>query len=180
MARRRTVRELQRELQYAQAREAYVPPVRSAGSATQRRPKVSAKYHSLYGDSDFTIQVPQAGLQFFGGLTSVGLAEPDTDPRPPTGFRPNIIHALVSDASPSVERARGSNRPYIRYARGTRGSGTQSTYSCAFQDAGANPTANGTRTKFDTLANAAKDNVGGAYGRIWATWEALPVAESGV
>jgi hypothetical protein len=124
--------------------------------------------------------VPQAGLTFFGGITAVGLADPDTDPRPAPGFRPNIIHAMVADASPSVERARGSNRPYIRYARGSRGSNTQSTFSCAFQDAGINPTAAGTRTKFDQLATAKKDEVGGAYGRIWAEWERLPTAQSGV
>jgi hypothetical protein len=180
MGRRRTVRELQRQLQYAQARESYNPPLREAGSATQRRPKVSAKYHSLYADTDFTIQVPQAGLQFFGGRTAVGLAEPGTDPRPVKGFRPNTIFAMVADASPQTERARGSNRPYTRYARGSRGSGTQSNFSCAFQDPGSSPTATGTRNKFDSLSNSMRDNVGGAYGRIWAEFEQVPIAESGV
>lgn len=180
MSRRRTVRELQRQLQYAQAREAYTPPAREAGSSTRRRPKVSAKYHSLYADADFTIQVPSAGLQFFGGRAALGLAEPGTDARPVSGFRPNTIHAMVADASPTTERSRASGRPYIRYARGARGSGTQSNFSCAFQDPGSSPTATGTRNKFDALANAVRDNVGGAYGRIWADWEQMPIAESGL
>jgi hypothetical protein len=186
MGRRKTVRELQRQLQYAQARAAYTPPTRADEAATQRRPKLGVGYRSLYADNNpaYLIQVSSAGLRFFGGgsisLAAVGLVEAAGQPLAPRGFRPNMIYAMVSDSTPQIVRARASNRPYIRYARGRRGSSVQNTFSCAFQDPGATPTASGARTRFRTIADVVKDDVGGAYGRIWAEWERLPVSESGV
>lgn len=186
MSRRKTVRELQRQLQYAQRREAYVAPERSAGSATQRRPKVAVEYVSLITGADLTIQIPQAGLRFFTGgvasnnLIALGLKDANVAPTAPAGFRPNRILATIADASPQTETSRASGRSYIRYARGTRGSNTQNTFSVAFQDPGAAPTIAGVRTKFNQLANEKKDEVGGAYGRIWFEIERMPIAESGV
>ncbi|KAM3091752.1 hypothetical protein ACKFKF_32675 [Phormidesmis sp. 146-12] len=179
MSRRKTARELQEQLEAARRREAYVPPQRAEGTATQRRPKSSVKYGCTSAPStEFTIQTPQSGVTFFGGLAALGLADAGSDPTAPNGFKPNRIYAMVADASPQVVRARASNRAYIRYARGTRGSSTQSTFSAAISDT-TTPTMASVRTKFGTVSNAKKNEVGGSYGRIWFEPERLPLVESG-
>lgn len=179
MSRRKSVRELERDLQYARAREAYNPPLREDGAVTQRRPKRPVQYNSIFGARPFTVQGSEAGIAFFGGIADLGLSEPDiTDPVAPRGFKPTLIKAMQADGTPEVVRARGSGRPYIRYARGTRGSSVQSTFSAPISDTGAAATVSGVRTKFDNVSDAKKATVG-AYGRIWIEWEKYPFAESG-
>ena len=179
MSRRKTARQLQEQLDAAKRREAYVAPQRAEGTATQRRPKSSVKYGCTSKPStDFTIQTSKAGVTFFGGLSALGLAAEGTDSTAPRGFRPNTIHAMISDSSPSVVRAKASNRAYIRYAKGSRGSSVQSTFSSAISDT-TTPTMASVRTKFGTVANSKKDEVGGSYGRIWFEPERLPLVESG-
>ena len=178
MSRRKSVRELERDLQYARAREAYTPPLREEGAATQRRPKTPVQYNSILAGKKFTLQASANGLTFFGGEAALGLGDAADDPGVPRGFRPNLIKALQADATPNVVRARGSNRPYLRYARGTRGSGVQSTFSAPISDTGATATISDVKTKFQAVSNAKKSTVG-AFGRIWIEWERLPLAESG-
>lgn len=177
MGRRKSVRELERELQYARARAAYTPPARETGAVTQRRPKTPVKYNCMLAERSFTVQASAAGLTFFGGVAALGLAQASTDPTAPRGFRPNTIHAMQADATPNLVRAAGSNRPYIRYARGARGSNVQSTFSAPIS--GTTPVLPAEiKTTFETVSNGKKTEVG-AYGRIWMEWERLPVAESG-
>lgn len=179
MSRRKSVRELERDLQYARAREAYNPPLREEGSVTQRRPKRPVQYNSLFAARPFTVQGSEAGITFFGGIAALGLADADIeDPVAPRGFKPTLIKAMQADGTPEVVRARGSGRPYIRYARGTRGSSVQSTFSAPLSDTGAAATVSGVRAKFDTVSDAKKAAVG-SYGRIWVEWEKYPFAESG-
>lgn len=179
MGRRKSVREIQRQLQYAQARAAYTPPQREENGTTQRRPKTPVKYAVLSplatADAAFTVQASASGLQFFGGIAALGLAAAATDPSIPRGFKPALILATVSDASPELVRARGSNRPYIRYGRGTRGSNVQYNYSA--------PVTADTPTNLDTRVKAVfaavKPNLGGAYGRAWFEAEVYPLSTSG-
>lgn len=179
MSKRKTVRQLQDQLEAARRREAYVPPQRAEGAATQRRPKSSVKYGcTSAAATDFTIQTSKAGVTFFGGLAALGLADAGNDPVAPRGFQPNKIFATVADASPQSIRSRASNRAYIRYARGTRGGNVQSSFSAAISDT-TTPTMASVRAKFGTVANSKKDDVGGSYGRIWFEPERLPLVESG-
>src|SRR5690242_5164351 len=112
MGRKKSVKELQRQLQYAQARANYNPPAREDGAPTQRRPKTTVKYAVLSplaeADSAFTVQASAAGLEFFGGITALGLAAAATDPSVPRGFKPARLNAMVSDSSPQLIRAVGS------------------------------------------------------------------------
>lgn len=179
MGRRKSVREIQRQLQYAQALENYNPPTRESGAATQRRPKTPVQYAVLSplaaADSAFTVQASTSGLQFFGGITALGLATAATDPTIPRGFKPALIRATVADATPQLIRAQGSNRPYIRYGRGTRGSNSQYNYSAPVT--ADTPTALDTRVK--SLFTSVKSNLGGPYGRAWFEAEVYPLATSG-
>ncbi|ALF52965.1 hypothetical protein ACX27_09050 [Nostoc piscinale CENA21] len=65
MGRRKSAKELEKQLQYAKAREAYNPPLREDGAATRRQPKVAVKYAVLSplaeADAAFTIQASQKG-----------------------------------------------------------------------------------------------------------------------
>jgi hypothetical protein len=179
MGRRKSAKELENQLKYAKAREAYSVPLREDGAATQRRPKTPAKYAVLSSlaeaDAAFTIQVSAAGLEFFGGVTALGLAVPGTDPSAPRGFRPSEVKAMVSDASPAVIRAKGSNRPYVRYGKGTRGGNSQYNFSAAITDA----TPTGLDTRVKALFAAKKSSLGGSYGRIWYESERYPLNGSG-
>lgn len=179
MGRRKSAKQIERDLAFARAREAYVPPLREDGAATQRRPKTAVKYAVLSplaaADSAFTIQASTAGIQFFGGLTALGLAAQATDPSAPQGFKPSQILAMVADSSPAVVRAKGSNRPYTRYGKGTRDSKTQYNYSAPVT--ASTPANLDTRVK--TLLAEIKPNLGGGYGRIWYQAEQYPLRGSG-
>ncbi|BAU09698.1 hypothetical protein LEP3755_01710 [Leptolyngbya sp. NIES-3755] len=180
MSRRKTAAELTRQLEYARRREARAAqePAPKTG-APNRRPKIAVKYGcTSEAATEYTVQASQPGVQFFGGVAPLGLAVAEDDPTPPAGFKPNRILAMVADASPSYVRAEGSGRDYIRYARGARGSGTQSTFSSPISDT-STPTMASVRTKFGTVANAIRANLGGPYGRVWFEAERLPLAESG-
>lgn len=47
MARRKTAKELQKQLQYAQAREAYKKPEKEQGAPTRRSPKIALAYKPM-------------------------------------------------------------------------------------------------------------------------------------
>ncbi|PHM11635.1 hypothetical protein [Nostoc sp. 'Peltigera malacea cyanobiont' DB3992] len=179
MGRRKSAKELENQLKYAKAREAYSAPLREEGASTQRRPKTPVKYAVLSSlaeaNAAFTIQVSAAGLAFFGGLDELGLVVVATDPGAPRGFRPSEVRAMVSDTSPSVVRAKGSNRPYTRYGKGSRGSNSQYNFSAAIT--AATPAALDTRVK--AVFAAKKSSLGGSYGRIWYESEHYPLNSSG-
>lgn len=179
MGRKKSVKELERQLQYARAKAAYTRPEREAESTTQRRPKTPVKYAVLSplaeADSAFTIQASAAGLQFFGGLEALGLAVAATDPSKPRGFKPALIKAMVSDNSPELLRAVASKRPYMRYARGSRSSNVQNSFSAPVT--ATTPAALDTRVK--GLFTAIKPSLGGAYGRAWFEAEIYPLSTSG-
>lgn len=176
MGRRKTVAELQRQLTYAQARAQYQRPPREDGAATRRQPRTPVSYDSIYSATEkYTVQASAAAIQFFGGLTPLGLTDAAGDPSAPRGFRPATIRAMVADSSPSVVRAVGSNRPYVRYGRGTRGSNTQYTYTAPLSA----DTSLLLRTRFNTVADSIQASLGGNYGRVWMEPERLPLVESG-
>ncbi|MBD2202752.1 hypothetical protein H6G33_17895 [Calothrix sp. FACHB-1219] len=179
MGRKKSVKELELQLQYARNKAAYTRPQREENATTQRRPKTPVKYAVLSplaeADSAFTIQASAAGLQFFGGITALGLAAAGTDPAKPRGFYPAMIKAMVSDSSPTLLRATASKRPYMRYARGSRDSNVQNTFSA--------PVTADTPSNLDTrvkgLFTAIKPNLGGNYGRAWFEAEIYPLSTSG-
>lgn len=179
MARRKSAAALQKELDYAKRREAYKRPDKPDGGAIQRRPKSPVKYNSTGAAKAFTLQASKEGIQFFGSVGTLGLADAADDPTPPKGFKPNRILATVGDATPTRITAENSGRKYIRYARGARGSTVQSSFSAPLSSTGATATTTEVRTKFKTVADSIKNKLGGAYGRTWFESERLLMVESG-
>jgi hypothetical protein len=178
MGRRKSVRELEKQLLYAKNLAAYTPPDREQGAATQRRPKLAVTYEvtsPLAGTGvKFTLQASKEGVLFFG-KTTLGLEDPATNPGAPRGFRPNQMRAMVADATPVLVKADGSKRPYIRYGKGTKGSNAQYNYTAPVSAA----TADALDTKVKAAVTAAKTKVGGAFGRIWFEGERYPFNASG-
>lgn len=179
MGRRKSAKQLEEQLKYAKAREAYTAPLREQGAATRRQPKVGVKYAVLSplaaADAAFTIQASKKAIDFFGGITPLGLAAVATDPEAPRGFKPARILAMVSDSSPAVIRAKDSGRAYTRYGSGTRGGGTQYNFTAPIT---ADTPAN-LKAKVEAVVAAKKGSVGGGYGRIWFEPEDYPYAASG-
>jgi hypothetical protein len=180
MGRRKTVRELQRDLTYATAKEAYVKPARAEGGTPRRLPKTPVKYNSYLAQKSYIVQASATSLAEFGGLAALGLEQADDSGLAPRGFKPAMIHASYGDTTPSYVRARGSGRSYIRYGKGARDSNTQYTFAAPITDAGTAATATpaDVRARFELVSDAKKP-VAGAYGRIWMEWERLPIVESG-
>ncbi|MEH2261032.1 hypothetical protein [Nostoc sp.] len=179
MGRRKSARQLEEQLKYAKAREAYKRPLREEGAVTQRQPKIAVKYAVLstlaQADEAFTIQASKKSIEFFGGNAALGLAAEGTDPKASKGFKPARILAMVSDSSPAVIRAKGSNRPYIRYGAGNINSGAQYNYTAPIT---ADTPAN-LKGKVTGIVTAKKGSLGGAYGRIWFEPEDYPFTASG-
>ncbi|MEH2414478.1 hypothetical protein [Nostoc sp.] len=179
MGRRKSARQLEEQLKYAKAREAYKAPLREEGTATQRQPKIAVKYAVLsplaQADEALTIQGSKKSIEFFGGITALGLAAAATDPAAPRGFKPARIMAMVSDSSPAILRAKASNRPYTRYGSGTRSGGTQYNFTAPITA----DTPTNLKGKVTAVITAKKGSVGGAYGRIWFEPEDYPYAASG-
>lgn len=178
MGRRKSVRELQKELQYAQRREAYVAPERPEGGTPRRQPKTPYKYASYLAGKAYIVQASQTAITKFGGRAALGLGDADDSGLAPRGFRPAMIKMMEGDASPTYIRAKGSGRSYIRYGKGSRDSNTQYTFGAPISDGGATATPTGVKTKFEAVSDAKKADAG-AYGRIWMEWERLPLVESG-
>ena len=178
MARRKTVRELERQLAYARAAQEYRPPQPETG-ASRRIPRTPVKYHVLSPFVDtttyFTVQASQPSIQFFGGLNRLGLEEAGTDPTPPRGFKPWQVHASQADASPQRIRAKGSNRPYIRYGKGNRDSGNQYNFNAPISAS----TLAALDTNYKNVANAIQASLGGSYGRVSISPERLPIVFDG-
>lgn len=113
-------------------------------------------------------------MQFFtqAALNLTDYASEDSLAR---GSQPAKVYATVADATPSLVRAEGSKRPYIRYGKGTRGSNVQYTYTAPFSV----QSANALDTELRTLFEAVKGKLGGPYGRVWYTPEHFVITGSG-
>lgn len=176
MGRRKSVRQLQKELQYAQARAAYNPPDPDPTGAVKRRPKSPVKYDAVsQANTSYTVQASTAGLQFFGGAAALGLADAENQPGMRPGDNPAMIKATVADGTPQRLRAQGSNRPYIRYGSGNRGGGTQYSFSSPISA----DTPLALRNRFRTVSDSVRGRLGGEYGRVWMEPERLLLVESG-
>ncbi|AKG21786.1 hypothetical protein [Calothrix sp. 336/3] len=179
MGRRKSVRELEKQLEYARNRAAYKAPDREDGTASQRRPKLSLAYKPMAiaageGAKKYRVQASKVSVEFFT-QTALNLVDATAEDPLPRGAQPAKAHATVADASPEVIRAVGSKRPYIHYGKGTRGSKSQYSHTAPFsiQSVAAMD------TEIKTLFNSVKSKLGGAYGRVWYSPEKFVITGSG-
>lgn len=172
--------QIQKELEYAQAREAYYSnPNRPVKTTVDPQPRTLAVYRSVFQRAggaavDYRVNLSQAALTFFGGpeagaLAALGLlaitASPEAIPKS-GGFKPSLIKAMVGDATPTSHRAfGGTGRRVIDYSANTTGT-AQAHYQAPIAGGDTTPTWDETVTKFNAIVTAKKP-VLGTYGRIY-------------
>ncbi len=175
MSRRKTEADLKLQLQYAEARKAYVAPTRETASSTKQRKSIRVQYAVMSRSTtqalNYTVHAPLKSLEFFGDGTGteLGLKPAAGDSGGPRGFKPAKIHAFKSNAEGEIKKAKDSGRPYTNYAV----SGGQSTFSapvCSSEGIAA------AITIIKSIATAKKESIG-AYGRIWFTPEFYVIQE---
>jgi hypothetical protein len=180
MARRhKTVAEIERALQYAKNKEAYKRPEKEQGTPTRRSPKIDLAYKPVQIASGETarkykVQASKEAVEFFG-QANLKLVDAGAEESLPRGSRPAKVHATVADSTPTLVRAEASKRPYIRYARGARGSGAQYTYTAPISIQSATALDNEVKAVFTSV----KAKLGGPYGRVWFEPEYFVLAGSG-
>lgn len=166
---------LERELEYARAREAYYKSTsRPIKTTVDKQPRTLAAYRPLFlkvGTAVplLTVQASAAAITFFG-LTNLGISTAATDVDgaigKPRGFQPSFANAMVGDATPVVKRAYGgTGRRYVKYS-GTTDGVAQAHYRSPICDPTATPTIAGLDTKLGAIKTAKGASIGD-YGRIW-------------
>jgi hypothetical protein len=179
MGRRKTAKQIEADLKFAKAREAYAPPVREQGSTSRRLPKIAVAYKPMQiavgaDAKKYKVQASKEGITFFG-QSVLHLVDAAAEEGLPRGAQPAKVHAMVSDGSPELIHAKGSNRPYMRYGKGTRDSKSQYTYTAPISIQSASALDNEVKAAF----TAVKGKLGGAYGRVWFTPEYFVLTGSG-
>lgn len=184
MGRITPVWKLQKELEFATKRQAYLQRTdKPVKSTVDKRIKTLIGYRSslvVIGTANALIelQVSQEALVKFGNTTALGLLEGsntlmDSAIKEPKGFKPAQIHGLVGTSTPTVAIAKGSGRRYIKYGTASTG-GSQSSFSCACSSGDVSPTPAEQAAKAKTVADAVKTAFNAdanGYGRLWFTAE---------
>ena len=179
MGRRKTAKQIEKDLAFAKAREAYVPPDKEEGATTRKNPLIAVAYKPVQiaaGDAakKYKVQASQKSVLFFG-QTVLNLTDAAAQDPLPRGSRLAKVHATVADDSPNIIRALGSKRPYKRYAAGNRGSNVQYSYTAPLSIQSATALDN----EVEAVFNAVKSKLGGAYGRAWFEPEYFVLSASG-
>lgn len=175
---------IQRELQYAQAREAYYSDTtRPYKTTVDPVPRGLAVYRSVFqrvggAAVDYRVNYSQKAFDFLGGLAPLGLIDVATSPEAlpkPSNFKPSMVSAMVGDATPTPVRAYGgTGRRYIKYSAGTAGA-AQANYQSPISGTGAAPTWDDVVTKFNAIVAAKRPGLG-AYGRIYLEPEQFSIS----
>lgn len=172
---------IQRELKYAQAREAYyenyTPP---PNTTVVPNPRQIVAYNPLFlkvgtAVPKLLLQASQKAVAWFG-VANLGVSVADADVSAaiptPRGFKPSMAKAMVGDATPTAKIAfNGTGRRYIKYSGSTDGA-AQAHYNAPVCDPGATPDLAGLQTKMDAIITAKKATVG-VYGRLSFSLEKL-------
>lgn len=178
---RTSIAVLERELEYARKREAYLKRTdRPVKQTVDPRPKTLVGYRSslvqLSATSAlFKIQASLPSLVFFGNQAALGLVTntgtnlDDATP-PPRGLKPAMIKATVGDATPNVRTAAGSGRRYINYAANAAGN-AQAHYSAPISKIDTSVTPDEQQDAAAARATAINGQLGGDYGRVSFTPE---------
>lgn len=185
---RNSVAILERELEYARKRDAYLKRTdRPVKQTVDNRPQILVGYKSsliTIGAASVTYKVPvvQSSFNFLAGgasghgvlgliaqsATDFGLAQPK-----PRGLKPARLSVTVGDATPTVRVAKGSGRRYINYAASAAGE-AQAHYSSPVSKTDALVTPAEQKAMATTRITALNSQLGGTYGRAIFTPEQFP------
>lgn len=167
---------IQRELQYAQAREAfYGDTTRPLKTTVDAAPRIPVVYYPLFikvgaAAPPFKLFSSSKAITKFGGATALGLVDADATiavaENPGRGFEPCKIHMLVGDGTPAAVRAfNGTGRRYVKYSAPAAGD-AQSSFTAPISSGDSTPTITAVETRIAAVSGANKAEIG-AYGRIW-------------
>ncbi|AFY64681.1 hypothetical protein [Geitlerinema sp. PCC 7407] len=175
--------QVQRELEYVQAREAYYANAanRPIKATVDAQPRQGVAYRSLLlrvgaAAPMLALQASTKAVTFFGGLAALGLSEDalafESALNAPRGFKASVVKAMTSDPTPvPVQAYNNTGRRYIRYSGATEGE-SQAHYTAPISAGAADtaPLVDDLRTKFAAI-KAAKSEQLGAYGRLYLRLE---------
>lgn len=185
MGRITPVWKLQRELEYAQKRQAYLnnTTARPIKPTVDARPKKIVGYRSSLIKLGATgalveINASSAAITKFGneaalGLLAAGASGMEDAIKEPKGFKPAMIHGLVGATSPTVATAAGSGRRYIKYGANSAGN-SQASFSAPISGGTTTPTYAEIADKAKQVATAKAAEfqaTATGYGRLWFTAE---------
>lgn len=166
---------IQRELEYAQARETYYRRTDRPIKATRdAQPRQAVAYRPLFYKVGaafplLKLQASEKALAWFGaanlGLsqTAENLAESQNRPY---GFGPSLCRAMVGDATPTIKKAyNNTGRRYIKYSGNTTGE-AQAHYQAPISAGGTTPSIAELENKIQAIISVKKTAVGD-YGRLY-------------
>lgn len=174
---RTSVAVLERELEFARKREAYLKRTdRPVKQTVDPRPKTIVGYRSSLLQTSsasqfFKVQASLPSLVFFGNQAALGLT-PNTGNNladaslPPRGFKPAMLKATVGDTTPTVRTAKGSGRRYINYAANAQGN-AQAHYSAPISKVDTIVSPEEQQDAAVVRATAINGQLGGDYGRVY-------------
>lgn len=173
---------LERELEYARKRQAYLSRTdRPVKATVDKRPKILVGYKSslaIIGAASISYKVPvvESSLAFIAGaadnFAALGLIAPTDTPNfslaqiKPKALKPAMIKVVVGDPTPTVKTAAGSGRRYVKYSANSAGD-AQSSYSAPVSKVDTLITPVEQRTAAVARITAIKGKLGGSYGRAY-------------
>lgn len=180
MGRRKPVWLQKREYDVAKAREQYYENRTPSQSTTVRkRPTTQVVYGSYLIKSGgtsalFNLSASKSSIEFFNGVTALGLKLPATVTDPvgnaPRNFIPAKVHAMKGDATPTARITPWGSR-VIKYSTSTTGD-TQAFYSAPISGGNTSSTYDVVDGKATTLYNGIKSSLGDLdYARFYLTPE---------
>ena len=107
----RRAKNIQTRAKNLATRQKQAPAVGSKGD----RPRMSVKYKASANKEEYTVTASKNGVEFFD-LASLGLAASDGSPRPPAGFRPNLVFARKAKNTGVIVQSKLSEAKYLSYA----------------------------------------------------------------
>ena len=180
----RKVWQIQRDLQYAQARQAYyADTTRPQKPDVDPVPRQAVGYKSILrrisgAAPTYIIQASSNAVGFFGGIAALQLVDPAGGGEfssAPRSFRPSLIKAMTGDNTPvPVTAYGGTGRRYIKYSSATEGA-AQAHYQAPISGNGTTPTWDDVLTTARAINNAKATELG-TYGKLYTYPEHVGVS----
>lgn len=180
MGRRRTAAQIKRQAELAEARELYYKNKPASTLTTVRKREIEPVVYGSYSiktataSDQYKLQASKAAVVFFGGLTALGLRDPDvvTDPisGKPRNFKPAQVNAMIATATPTASVSPWGTR-VIKYSAATTGT-SQAHYVAPISAPSAVVSYDNVDARATTIFNAVKTSLGDLdYARFFLTAE---------
>ena len=180
MGRRRTAAQIQRQATLAAARERHYKDKPASVLTTVKKREIDSVVYGSYSlksgtaSSQFKVPASKAAVEFFGGVSALGLRVPSavTDPvaSKPRNFKPAQVHAMKGTSTPSAKVSPWGTR-VIKYSTATDGT-AQAHYSAPISAPTPTVTYDNVDARASAVFNAVKGTLGDLdYARFYLTAE---------